>query len=134
MVPIVGQSPADYKKETMKRDLDLLRALLLSLEQSPDRYSRPQIPGATTDEIWGHLELLIDARLVVATNSHGPATVAHPLRLTWAGHEFLDSARQDKRWLAAKKAAEVAGGISFQVLAELLAKYAAQAVGLPPLP
>lgn len=116
----------------MKRDLDLIRAILLAIELDPARYSNPTMPGATESELRGHLELLIDAGLVVASAA-AFATAAWRIdsyRLTWAGHEFLESAREQKRWVAAKKTIELAGGASFQVLTAVLAKLAAQAVGI----
>ena len=117
----------------MKRDLDLIRAILLAIEQDPGRYSDPEVQGATEDELRGHVELLVDAGLVTPR----PATPANKYlfaghRLTWAGHEFLSTAREEKRWALAKKTGELAGGISFEVLTSVLSKLAAAAVGLPP--
>ena len=49
-----------------------------------------------------------------STGSEGPEGLAN--RLTWAGHEFLDAARDDATWGKAKTAVKTAGGVGFEVL------------------
>ena len=48
-----------------------------------------------------------------------------PERMTWAGHEFLDAARNDAIWSEAKRRVErQLGSASFEVMRELLLELA----------
>ena len=51
--------------------------------------------------------------------------------LTWAGHDFLDSARDEGRWAQAKERLGASfDSVSFTVLKELLEQLARGALGL----
>ena len=114
--------------QRMKRDMDLIRALLQALAESRSQYSAPKIPGATELEVANHLNLLRDAALVEfhSDSVGGPGK----LRITWAGHDFLENSGPESRWEAAKKRLELAGGAGFEVLKAVLAELASRAVGL----
>ena len=106
----------------MRRNMELVRELLLRVEADEDfgalasKYSQ--------EEIVGHVEILLDAKLLEGKVYHdlsgGPGS-AYIQRLTWAGHEFLDNARNDTVWnkvtATIKNAATTA---SFEVLVEML--------------
>ncbi len=87
----------------MKRDMDLIRAILLEVEKSPSPGgSRIEIPGRAREELYYNAQLaqeagLIDARFLPNSDEF------HVLRLTYAGHEFLDAARNDTLWVKAKE-------------------------------
>jgi hypothetical protein len=105
----------------MKRDMDLVRELLLKLEAEPldgDLYSvEPDglgITGRTPDEIAYHLVLLIDGGLLDAKRELSGQFVAR--KLTWAGHDFLDSVRDPKIWRATKERVKEAGGFTMEIL------------------
>ena len=71
-----------------------------------------------------HAGLLIDAGLVegrTVQGNHGQIIGAVITRLTWAGHDFLDAARNDTVWNKAKEKM-LKPGISwtFSMLAEFL--------------
>lgn len=106
----------------MKRNMELVRELLLRVEADEDfgalasKYSQ--------EEIVGHVEILLDAKLLEGKVYHdlsGDPGSAYIQRLTWAGHEFLDNARNDTVWnkvtATIKNAATTA---SFEVLVEML--------------
>lgn len=106
----------------MKRNMELVRELLLHVEAEQDIYSLTS--KYSQEEIVGHVEILLDAKLldgkVYYDLSGGPGS-PHIQRLTWAGHEFLDNARNDTVWnkvtSTIKNAATTA---SFEVLVEML--------------
>jgi hypothetical protein len=51
--------------------------------------------------------------------------------LTWAGHEFADSARDEKRWRQAMGMVQGKGGsVTLSVLTDLLITLAKNALGL----
>ena len=84
----------------MKRDMDLIRLILLELENSePYQVFRPNICGYQDKEVNYHLELLISAWLVEGEMHYTGGMTANPnVKLTWAGHEFLDDIRTDSIW------------------------------------
>jgi hypothetical protein len=102
----------------MKRNMDLIRALLLKLERSPIRpggivHLQPSDPeiavdGFSDDEIEYHLSLLEDVRLLECSATR-PMIGLMFKRLSWSGHDFLDSIRDDEIWHKTKKAAEATG-------------------------
>jgi hypothetical protein len=136
----------------MKRDMDLVREILLAIESDgvPSNDSDPmtigeaQLKAASSqgidltslgrsgEEIVYHLELLAEAELIIAviTKTRGGVD-AYPVRMTWAGHDFLDQARQPTRWESAMKIIkEKAGTVGFDVLKALLLKLALERLGL----
>ena len=90
----------------MKRDMDLVREILLQLENSNAQPLGPAeiaIEGRTNTEVSYHIELLHEAGLLEARNwSSHSGHDWRAIRLTWWGHEFLDAARSDTIWREAK--------------------------------
>ena len=107
----------------MKRDKDLLRDLLLAVEaRAPGVESAPlTIPGRSLEEISGHVELLVEAGFLKAVPIPGTEdeTYWYVERLTYRGHEFLDTVRSPEVWRGAKAAADKVGGVSLAILSEL---------------
>lgn len=112
----------------MKRDMDLVRELLLKLESYPSNYGDVfsftlgdrdmAVEGRTDAEVMYHLELLRDRGLIECPGSQ-PMTGITFSGLTWAGHDFADSVRDSKIWHATKEGAEKAGGWTFDLLIAL---------------
>lgn len=119
----------------MKRDMDFLRQLLLQIEETNEC---PKIDGKSLRDLY-HLLLLNEAGLIsgiVVVECMGGELVlqitALP-RLTWAGHEFLDAARNDTVWKSVKsKVGSAVSTVSFTVLTQLLLETAKQQLGLKP--
>jgi len=96
----------------MKRDMDLVREILLYAEQhaTPSNPCSVKIEGHSEEEVSYHLRLMRDAGLIDARTPGG--SIWAVLGLTWAGHELLDAARDDSRWSKAKKTlADKAGSV-----------------------
>jgi hypothetical protein len=118
----------------MKRDMDVVRKILLSLEETSSM-SAPydfKVEGYSEEEITYNLILLKEARLIDAFQSNTfQGVLITPNRLTWEGHEFLDNARDETRWNEAKKIAGQKGGsMAFDVIKGVLVQLALQTVGL----
>lgn len=119
----------------MKRDMDLARSIMLALEESSGErgWVNIQIAGHTPAEISYHVMLLQEAGLIKALDASSFS--GHdwkPERLTWEGHEFLESSRNEGIWNKAKKiVVEKAGGITFEVLKQVLIKLGRDAVSGP---
>ena len=116
----------------MVRDMDLVRALLLHVEQHASLYQaarQPNFESYTDEEVSYHLKLLHQAGLIEGRHlADGSWNIQ---ALTWRGHDFLDEARDDTVW---NKAKEKAGGtfntLSLAVLGRLLSEVALQNLGL----
>lgn len=90
----------------MKRDMDLVRDILLEMEKWRTNAANREItiPGHTPDEITYHLGLMREAGLIKAIDATSHDGVAWlPVKLLWDGHEFLDAARSDTMWNKAKE-------------------------------
>lgn len=117
----------------MKRDMDLVRKIMLAVEASerPLDSSLIRIGGYTGETITEHMRLLNEAGLIEGISAY---SVEHrlkwiELRLTWNGHDFLDAARNENVWV--ETVAEVrkkSGAVPFEVLKGLLMEVAHDSV------
>ena len=91
----------------MKRDMDLVRKILLAIEEEHDGHSVAQvnkIEGYPDDQVHYHVRLLLAEGYIA-----GKATYA--IRgLSWEGHDFLDAIRHPDVWNRVKRKLEVIGG------------------------
>ena len=121
----------------MKRDLDLVRQLLLRMESQEQAYIRDEllVDGYSEDQIGFHIYLLGEAglaKVVESTHIGSTSPSARPLHLTWAGYEFLEAAKDETLWGKAKAVViKPAGGVAFGVLVEWLKAEAKARLGLP---
>lgn len=83
-----------------------------------------------------HVRLLAEAELLVAQDMMTFGKDGYqwlPKYLTPAGHDFLDSARDEGIWSAAKqRIGQLGGGTSLAVLKALLVELAKEKLGLGP--
>jgi len=91
----------------MKRDLDLIRQILFSIESSqtdPLEWVNICVDGRSEKEISYHIWLLVDAGLIEGIDcSTMDGFEWKAKRLTWDGHEFLQSIKNDNIWNKAKE-------------------------------
>lgn len=108
----------------MKRDLDLIRRILLDIEtqgESAAGFGGLSDHGHDPEDVQYHVQLMHDAGLIVA-DELVPGQW-WPERITWAGHEFLDLARSEALWERTKRDVErKVGAAPFQVVRDLLAR------------
>ena len=118
----------------MKRDMDLIREMLLMVEAHPSGFApKIEIPGYTQEQIDYHAVLLGEAGLaeVIDTTTFGSKSPEAIIRrLTWAGYEFLDSARESKVWNQAKDVISKVGGASIQIWVAILTQLIKRELGL----
>jgi Hypothetical protein (DUF2513) len=120
----------------MKRDMELIRALMLSIESQDGDFNYESVKAIGYDEpqIEYHLDLLIEARLVVGEVhplQGGYSPIITVERLSWDGHEFLDNARNESIWKETVKIVKEKGGsVAVGVLTQILASVAKQQFGL----
>jgi hypothetical protein len=99
--------------------MDLIRQLLLVVEQETGdnslQASSVTVQGRTPNDILGHFALMDEAGLLEVQDVFGDLSSTGPddrfiAGLTWAGHDFLEAARNDGLWLKAKGLVQKAGG------------------------
>lgn len=83
----------------MKRDWDLIRQILFAVEASEtdEKISDNDIVGCTSENFHYNAVLLNEAGLVQAMILPNLQTTLIE-SLTWEGHEFFDSIRNDSTW------------------------------------
>lgn len=128
----------------MKRDMDLIRELLLRLEAFPMErgavvFISPDdediaVEGYNGDQIDYHLSLIREAGLVENVDANPIDGIAFR-RLSWQGHDYLDSIRDPEVWAKTKKGALAAGGFTFELVKDLargfLKKQIEERTGIP---
>ncbi len=112
----------------MKRDMDLVRSILLRFEDSEKvRQDRSILSDLADDAtIIGHLAMLEDAGFIEHKDWQPyPRGVKIRLgwRITWTGHEFLEAVRDPEIWRRTKAGAEKLGSWSIMLLADMAAGY-----------
>lgn len=123
----------------MKRDIELVREILLWMEAQPEGRNVNtwtfDIPERTKKEIGYHAYLMHQAGLIVAydcTYSEDDTPNWVPSMLTWDGHEFIASAKDSGIWDKAKKSIiGPAAGVTFTVLLEWLKAESLKRLGIP---
>lgn len=90
------------ESETVKRDMELIRKMVLRMEEHPSGWApNMTIEGYSSEQIAYHAYLLVDSGLATGsdasdTSSSGPEYILDSL--TSAGHDFADSARTQFIW------------------------------------
>jgi Hypothetical protein (DUF2513) len=116
----------------LTRDMELIRELLLKLENllTPPEVAvltghEPElaIDGYSGDQIAYHLVLLREAGLIECPGPQ-PALGVTFERLSWRGHDFLDSVRNPETWARTKEGARKIGNWSIGLLSDMAKAYA----------
>ena len=121
----------------MKRDLDLIRKILLAVEDHPHGFAPFPLTLAdyTEEQVGYHAHLIVEAGLAHGEQRGGfgaPSPEGMITSLTWAGHEFAEAARNDKLWSKAMGIVKDKGGsVTMDVLKDLLTSLMKAAIGLP---
>jgi Hypothetical protein (DUF2513) len=110
----------------MKRNMDLIRELMLKLESLPANMGdvfilQPAdftIEGFTEHQIEYHLGLLREIGFIDCPGSQPMLGITYS-GLTWAGHDFLDAVRNPEIWRETKQGAEAAGGFTIDLITDL---------------
>jgi hypothetical protein len=127
----------ERRNVSVQRDLDLIRHLLLTIEQYPElngtrwfQFTPADLGIADrgTEEVGYHLTLLVEAGFVLG-QSQGYEIPAIA-RLTWEGHEFLDNIRDQTIWNATKKRFEGLVSVGLKVVAAVAEAEVKKRLGL----
>ena len=133
----------------MKRDMDLVRKILFKMEDinRPNvSFSTFKVEGYSRSQIEYHMKIMGQAGLLhidedeitypaygigMSSPTASTKVVFQNYSLSWEGHEFLDAARDDKRWDKAKTAMSKAGGFVLPVMMQLLTSFMKAELKLP---
>lgn len=116
----------------MKRDMDLIRAILLRIESDDD-----VSVDCEDEKLAFHLLLLTEEDFVrgiaVPEALTGPPQIQQTMsyvRLTARGHDFLDAIRDETVWRKTQeKVASVGGGVSISILVAIATEFLKQKLG-----
>ncbi len=107
----------------MKLDKDLVREILLALEaddSDPRSVKRLNIPGYSYPQVVYTVSILAEGGLIEALNASSCDGFDWlPQRLTFDGHEYIETIRDAEVWRKTKEIANKAGVFSLQVLIEI---------------
>lgn len=117
----------------MRLEKELVRRILLAVEaseRSPYEGVELDIEGWSEAQIGYHVMLLAEAGYLVAEDIGciGEDLAWEAQRLTYAGHEFLDTIRDAEVWRRTKEAAAKVGSVSLQVMVEIGKAFARQVI------
>ena len=104
----------------MKRDMDLVRNILLAFEQiegAQVSVSELKLKGLQwgNQNVGPHIVLVHDAGLITKAGDRGPA-LEKTYRHTWSGYEFLEAIRDPEVWAKTQEGAEKVGSSSIDVM------------------
>ena len=124
----------------MKRNFDLIRKLLIYLEEKPDdkivNAKDLEIDDYDEKDVMYNFILMDQAGLIRCERQYSSSTPdrvinVFPFSLTWDGHEFLELSRNETTWNNAKSIVlSKSGVLSLDVLKALLISMAKSSVGL----
>jgi len=109
----------------MKREPDLERQILFAIEaydgESAPGYADLSHLDSSKLERDYHVVLLAEAGLIHAEDAStlGDRFAMMPIRLTMAGHEYLDTIRDEEVWCRTKEGAQAVGSFSLDALGAL---------------
>ena len=113
----------------MKRHMDLVRQILIKIEQHDDIHPLRsiKIDGYSQNHVEGHVYLLYRAGFFEgdfrSVQGSARPCVYVISGLTWMGHDFLDAVRNDSVWARVKgKLAQVGGDAPLEVIKALAVK------------
>lgn len=106
----------------MKRDWDLIRKILIAAEEKRpgEHLSNEDIDGCDPQLVAAHMDMLHDAGYIEARFSRSNSLAAILLKITYSGHDLLDTMRSDSAWSGIKNVAKSKGlELTFEVVKQL---------------
>jgi hypothetical protein len=125
----------------MKRDMSLVRDILLKLEPLPAHFDQP-IPlrvgegvlafkGYSPGEIAYHVRIMTQGDLISMGGIDENGKIGKYYGFRWHGHEFLDDVRDPEIWRKTKKRAKAVGGAGAGLIWEIAKAEIKTKLGLP---
>jgi hypothetical protein len=123
----------------MKRDMDLVRTILLKVEGDPKFDGSLHPANGAELGIEGHCERaiayncaqLVEAGFLTGNTKHATQGMVIVGKLTWEGHEFLDAVRDPDIWRKTKERAKGLASVGLGFLWEIAKGEVKTKLGLP---
>ncbi len=118
----------------MKRDMDLVRTILLALADSDEPlWSTDLVTDEYSRDVIGYHFLILDEAGLIMANvkaaENDPYYIAVASRLTWEGNDFLDAVRDESIWKRVRSTiGKITGGASFEVFKTVASSLALDAI------
>lgn len=118
----------------MKRDMDLVRTILLALADSDEPlWSTDLVTDEHSRDVIGYHFLILDEAGLIMANvkpaGDDPYYIAVASRLTWEGNDFLDAVRDESIWKRVRSTiGKITGGASFEVFKTVASSLALDAI------
>jgi hypothetical protein len=123
--PLRRDGRSAVRRHEVKRDMDLVREILLKVESDPalngshwEEFDTSDFPGHSLEEIAYHIDLLLEAKLVEGDSTLDSGVPAIS-RLTWEGHEFIGSTSDPDIWAKVKERTKGFPDVAISVMWEL---------------
>jgi hypothetical protein len=137
-----AKEPAKHARTEMKRDMDLIRDLLLAVDDDPrfdgtmwitpdeqsDNLGVLGVSDHSYQEVAYHLTMLVEAGYL-----NGKTTMEMPIinKLTWEGHELLDDIRDPSIWKKTKERMKGVTTVGIGIIGEIAKAEIKKHLGLP---
>jgi hypothetical protein len=120
----------------MKRDMDLVRQIMLNVEDMPVGPPIHYRVGEVEDRVLlAHMEMLISAGLVAGKISQSLGARGDVIiisGLTWEGHEWIETVRRDDVWVSVKEIlVEQGGAMTYELTKAVAGQLLRRRLGLP---
>jgi hypothetical protein len=121
---------------SMKREMNLVRAILMEVEQQEmvDSQHRIHIENYDPAIVNYHIHVMKQGELLSAIDvkdQSNPIPKYSAVCLTWQGHEFLEVARDETRWERAMGVVQNQGNsVTVGILIQILSSFMKSAFGL----
>jgi hypothetical protein len=109
----------------MKRDMDLIRKILLQIEEENQLVSLADLVQKNLeiniDELRYNVRQLYDSEYISGNilDYMSGAYDLQRIKLSWKAHDFIDSVRDDEIWKKTKKSADEVRGFTFDLMKDL---------------
>jgi hypothetical protein len=109
--------------QAMKRDLDLVRLLLIDIENDSRGDGRnlfkltPSFEGYAPEVVAYHFRMMVDGGLINGEVRHGGKISFRGV--TYKGHDLIEAIREPDIWRQTKAAVGTAGGWTFDIIKDL---------------
>jgi len=125
-----------FRRTKVKRDMDLIREILLKVEADPELqgsrfkvFDTSDFAGHSQEEITYHIDLLFENDFVKGIETlDAPAPAIS--RLTWQGHEFIADTSDPGIWASVKERTKGLPDVAIAVIWELAKAEVKKKLGL----
>lgn len=114
----------EFRRLEVKRDMDLIREILLKIEDDPTlngstfkAFEASDFEGRSQEEITYHVDLLFEADFIFGMPHANPLPAIS--RLKWKGHEFIGTIKDPEVWQSVKARLKGLPDVAISVIWEI---------------